>query len=79
MAEENGRRRSDLHKWRFRFVPKKMRSDSECRIRRNVGRMEGNERLGRTRQVARKCCIRRGNKYKNDVYQYAAELQETSV
>lgn len=57
----------------------KMRSDSECRIRRDVGRMNGNERLGRTRSVAQKMLYKEREQVQNDVYQHAAELQETSV
>jgi len=38
-----------------------------------------NERPRRARRFAQKCSTRREDKYKTDVYQDTAELQQTSV
>ena len=63
----------------FQISFQKVRSDSRCRIRRDVRLKKINERPRRARRFAQKCSTRREDKYKTDVYQDTAELQQTSV
>ena len=65
----------------FQISFQKVRSDSRCRIRRD----ERLKKTGETRDhegldgLRKKCSTRREDRYKTDVYQDTAELQQTSV
>lgn len=65
----------------FQISFQKVRSDSRCGIRRDerLKKNGRNERPRRARRIAQKCSTRREDKYKTDVYQDTAELQQTSV